>query len=318
MILADAEYFLSPIEYAFYLDDPVTERILPDRQMDCLTVDVEEWFHILDSDLTPVLEQWSSLETRVPGNLSRILDLLSQYGIKATFFWLAWAAERHPELVRRCLREGHEIASHGYEHLLAYKVGPKRFRQDIVRARTCLEDITGEEVLGFRSAGFGITEATPWAFEVIREAGHLYDASIFPSRRRHGGMPRASLVPHLIETRNGPLFEIPTSVVEVFGWRISLFGGGYLRLAPKAIIKWGLRRLEMQGRHLVAYVHPRDIDTEQPRLPLPPFRRFTSYVNLQTTFAKVEWLCRNRELGTMRSLFETWMAVAEEGARSAP
>jgi polysaccharide deacetylase family protein (PEP-CTERM system associated) len=267
-----------------------------------LTIDVEDWFHILDSPATPALERWSAFEERVEENTSRLLDLLSAHGVNATFFWLGWVAERHKPLVRRCLGEGHEVASHGYAHLLPYRVGPVRFREDIVHAKNSLEDIAGVEVRGFRAAGFGVTEATPWAFDIIRGAGYTFDASVFPGRHGHGGLPRALLVPHTVRTSRGDLFEIPSSVVEVLHRRLCLFGGGYLRLASRRVIAWGVRRLAAAGRPLIVYLHPRDIDPGQPRLPLSAQRRFKCYVNLRGTLAKIAWLCENRHFGTISQL----------------
>ncbi len=271
------------------------------------TVDVEDWFHILDSDAAPALAQWSTLEGRTRENMLRLLDLLGSHGAHATFFWLGWVAERHKPLVRRCLSEGHEVASHGYAHVLPYRVGPAQFHQDIARAKSCLEDIAGREVHGFRAAGFGITEATPWAFDVIRGAGYTFDASIFPGRHGHGGLPWAPLAPHVVKTQSGDLFEIPSSAVEVLHRRFSMFGGGYLRLASKRMIEWGVRRLEAAGRPLIVYLHPRDIDPQQPRLPLSFRRRFKCYVNLRGTFAKIEWLCEKYRFGTISDLRNAYL-----------
>jgi len=288
--------------------------------VDCLpnsiTVDVEEWFHILDSDSVPNISQWTSLESRVEVHMERILALLSHATTRATFFWLGWVAERHVRLVRRCIEDGHEIASHGYAHVLPYRVGKAQFHQDIVRAKSCLEDIAGAEVHGFRAAGFGITEATPWAFDVIRGAGYTYDVSIFPGRHGHGGLPFAPLVPHTVKTQNGDLFEVPSSVVEVLHRRFSLFGGGYLRLASKGMIEWGVRRLEAEGRPLIVYLHPRDIDPQQPRLPLSLTRRFKCYVNLHTTLDKVKWLCENHRFGTISDLRNAYLARPATAAQT--
>ena len=286
--------------------------------MDCLTIDVEDWFHILDSNAVPPMDRWPSLEARVEENTSRLLDLLAVCRVKATFFLLGWVAERHKSLLRRCLREGHEIASHGYAHLLAYRVGRGQFQQDVLHAKSCLQDIAGVEVFGFRAPGFGITNSTSWAFDVIREAGHLYDASVFPAPRAHGGIAQARLVPYIIHTPAGELFEVPTSVVELFGRRVSLFGGGYLRLAPKAIIRWGAGRLKAAGRPLVVYIHPRDIDSHQPRLPLPPLRRFKCYVNLHTTQDKVKWLCTRHHFTTLADMVASYGRQAHRPAESAP
>lgn len=267
-----------------------------------LTIDVEDWFHILDSPATPALQDWDGLESRVDGNTERLLDLLAAYGVRATMFWLGWAAERHPDLVRQCVRLGHEVASHGYAHLLAYQVGRKAFAEDVRRAKAILEDLTGCEVCGYRAAGFSTKEETRWTFEEILAAGHTYDSSVFPAVRGHGGMAGSPMQPHVIETAAGPLVEIPQSVVGLWGRRISFFGGGYLRLAPWSVIRWGAQRLAREGRPLIVYVHPREIDPYHPRLPLTRWRRFKSYVNLQTTQPKLARLLAGREFVTLGEL----------------
>jgi len=267
-----------------------------------LTVDVEDWFHILDSPAIPGLSEWDSLELRVARNTESILGLLDDTGLKATFFWLGWCAERNPLLVRRCAELGHEIASHGYAHVLAYQVGRSGFAADTRKGRAVIEDIIGREVIGFRAAGFGATDDTDWLFEEIRAAGYTYDSSVFPARRGHGGMANSQLESHIIKTEAGNLVEIPQSVVSIFGKRISLFGGGYLRLAPRWLIRWGISKLETAGRPLVIYVHPREVDPHHPRLPLSPIRRFKSYVNLRTTMPKLRWLCQNHRFQTMGEL----------------
>jgi polysaccharide deacetylase family protein (PEP-CTERM system associated) len=256
-----------------------------------LTIDVEDWFHILDCPQAPPLSHWSSMESRVEPNTDRILETLVRHQVKATLFWLGWVAERHKSLVCRCRTAGHEIASHGYAHLLPYQVGEKRFRKDIEKARKVLEDVTGSAVNGFRAPGFGITAEATWTFDVIREAGYMYDSSLFPSSRGHGGMTTAPLGPHLIKTRFGGLPEIPMSMVNILGRRVNLFGGGYLRISPVWLIRWGIRRLHARAQPLVVYLHPREIDPDHPRLPLGPIRYFKSYVNLKSTLPKLEWLC---------------------------
>ena len=287
--------------------------MLPERPPNAITIDVEDWFHILDSGTVPAIDEWAALPSYVEGNTARILDLLAAAKVKATFFWLGWIAERHKSLARRCAQEGHEIASHGYAHLLPWKVGERRFCTDITHAKATLEDISGSEVAGFRAAGFGITEAESWAFDAIKRAGYLYDASVFPGHHGHGGLAKAPLSPSFIETRHGPLFEVPASVVEILGRRVSLFGGGYLRLAPRAMIRWGVARLKAEGRPLVVYVHPRDIDPDQPRLSLPSVRRFKCYVNLHATFGKLTWLCQNYCFGTMRNLMNGYVQQLATG-----
>lgn len=228
--------------------------------------------------------------------------MFDSFSVKVTFFWLGWVAERHKELVCNCFEAGHEIASHGYGHVLAYEVGRKAFGEDIRRGKAVLEDITGREVLGFRAAGFGTKDDTKWTFDEIRVAGYIYDSSVFPASRGHGGMMQSQLGPYVINTEAGNLVELPPSMIEVFSKRISFFGGGYLRLAPKPLIKWGIEKLRKSGRPLIVYVHPREIDPDHPRLPLNLMRRFKCYVNLKSTMPKLSWLCRNYQFITMQEL----------------
>lgn len=273
----------------------------------CLTIDVEDWFHILDSPVVPGIERWPFLESRIERNLEELLAVLDSFSVKVTFFWLGWLAERHKDLVRMCRDAGHEIASHGYAHVLAYETGPSIFKADIMLAKDILENIIGEEIRGFRAAGFGITEKAPWAFEVIKESGYQYDSSVFPASRGHGGIADAPLTPYFIETRSGHLLEIPMSIVEIFGLRTSLFGGGYLRLAHKLLIKWGISKLQAAGRPLIVYLHPREIDPAQPHLPLSIPRQFKCYVNLNTTLPKLKWLCKHYKLFTMLDMVENYI-----------
>ncbi|HRS90325.1 MAG TPA: polysaccharide deacetylase family protein [Smithellaceae bacterium] len=267
-----------------------------------LTVDVEEWFHILDDPAVPAFNQWSGLESRLQRNMEFLLSLLDTRNVKATMFWLGWAAEKHPELVRRCAREGHEIASHGYRHILAYESGREKFKEDIRRGKKVIEDIIGQEVVGFRAAGFGTTADTPWFFDEIRAAGFLYDSSVFPAKRGHGGIADFKMAPHEITTTHGVLLEIPQSVVRIFGKRVSFFGGGYLRIAPIFLIRWGIHKLQASNRPLVVYVHPREVDPAHPRLPLKMHRRFKSYVNLRSTVPKLNWLCKNYQFWLMKDI----------------
>jgi polysaccharide deacetylase family protein (PEP-CTERM system associated) len=273
----------------------------------CLTIDVEDWFHILDSPAVPGIKHWTSLESRIERNLKELLTVLDDFSVKVTFFWLGWLAERHNDLVCMCRDAGHEIASHGYAHVLAYQVGPNAFREDITRAKNILENVIGDQIRGFRAPGFGITEKAPWAFEVIKESGYQYDSSVFPASRGHGGIANSPLGPYFIETLSGHLLEIPMSIVEIFGRRTSLFGGGYLRLANKLMIKWGIDKLQTAGRPLIVYIHPREIDPAQPHLPLSLLRQFKCYVNLSSTLPKLKWLCKNYSMLTMLEMVENYI-----------
>lgn len=273
---------------------------LNNNSVNFLTIDVEEWFHILDDPAVPNFSQWAKLESRLPRNMQMILSILDEHKVHATMFWLGWVAEKYPALVKQCAQAGHEIACHGYGHILAYEAGREKFREDILRGKKVVEDISGQQVVGFRAAGFGTTADTPWFFEEIRGAGFLYDSSVFPAKRGHGGMVDFKLEPHKIQTPHGGLFEIPQSVIEICGKRGSFFGGGYLRISPIPLIKWGISKLQKEKRPAVIYIHPREVDPEHPRLPLKLYRRFKSYVNLRSTVPKLRWLCANYKFELMR------------------
>jgi polysaccharide deacetylase family protein (PEP-CTERM system associated) len=259
----------------------------PPQIFDAFTIDVEDWFHILDVEGTPPLDQWTKLPSRVESNFRRLLDLLGEHRVRATCFFLGWIAERYPHLVRDAALAGHEIASHGYAHQLIFSQTEAAFYEDVSRSKAVLEDLSGRPVLGYRAPGFSIVKKTPWALERLARAGFQYDTSIFPATRGHGGMPGAALTPSRIETQSGPIVEFPVSIARIAGRRACFFGGGYLRLFPYRIVSGMTRRVHSEGRSIVFYVHPRDIDPAQPRLPMSPERRFKSYVNLHRTEAKV-------------------------------
>jgi polysaccharide deacetylase family protein (PEP-CTERM system associated) len=273
--------------------------------LSAFSCELEDWFHILDSDRVPRMEEWPRLPLQAERNVRRLLELFDETGVRATFFCLGWMAERMPQLIRDCEEAGHEIASHGYGHVLAYRVGPQAFLQDIMRSKAILEDITGHEVIGFRCPGFAIKGESRWVFDVVTQAGYRYDASVFPASHGHGGLRDTPAGPHLVVTPSGPLVEIPVSTVRCWGRRFCLFGGGHLRLSPLPVIRWGIRRLRREGQPLVVYVHPREIDPQHPKLPLKPVRRFKCYVNLRSTMPKVEWLCRRHSFTTMCDIAST-------------
>jgi polysaccharide deacetylase family protein (PEP-CTERM system associated) len=182
---------------------------------------------------------------------------------------------------------GHEIASHGYAHRLVYQLKPSEFFADALEARKIIEDAAGHEVQGYRASGFSITQETPWFFEELARAGYRYDTSVFPASRGHGGLPGAAFAPHTVPTGCGNVVEFPITVTKLLEAPLCLFGGGYLRLAPWAFIRKGTARVLREGRPVVFYVHPREVDPQQPRLDMNRFRYFKSYVNLATTAEKV-------------------------------
>jgi polysaccharide deacetylase family protein (PEP-CTERM system associated) len=262
------------------------------------SVDVEDWFHILDVPAAPDIASWSALPSRVEANFHRLLDLFSEERRQVTCFFLGWIAERFPHLVREAVQRGHEIASHGYAHRLAYTMTRSEFRADALRSRQLLEDICGTSVIGYRAPGFSSTAATPWFFNELSASGYLYDSSVFPARHGHGGSPKSALRPHLVEGEM--LIELPASVAQVGPKRVCFFGGGYLRLFPYSIIRHMGKRLMADGGPLMFYIHPREIDPGHPRIPMSYRRRFKSYVNLHTTEAKIRHIMRDFPVTTCR------------------
>jgi polysaccharide deacetylase family protein (PEP-CTERM system associated) len=265
------------------------------------TVDVEDWFHILDVPSTPPMSQWDSLPSLVEKNFRKLLDIFAEKDVRVTCFFLGWVAEKFPHLVREAVRQGHEIASHGYAHRLVYELTPQEFLEDALRSKRVLEDLAGRPVLGYRSSGFSVTERTPWFFEKLMEAGYRYDSSVFPAPREHGGFEGARFAPYRVTDGENALIEFPVTVEKVLGKPLCFFGGGYLRLFPYFLIRRMTSRVLEEGRPVIFYVHPREVDPLQPRLPMGAVRRFKSYVNLDTTEKKIRRLTSEFEVTTFES-----------------
>ncbi len=275
-----------------------------DSPFNILSVDVEEWFHILEVEGTPPMDDWVKLESRVERNFERLLERFDVHDVSVTCFFLGWVAEKFPHLVRRAAEAGHEIASHGYAHELVYTQTPAEFRRDVERTRLLLEDLSGTAVAGYRAPGFSITSETLWAFEELVRAGYRYDSSLFPASRGHGGLAGAERAPHTIDTPAGPLLEFPISVAHLMGRRLCFFGGGYLRFFPISMIRKMTRQVNGEGLPVIYYVHPREIDPDHPRLPMSRVRHFKSYVNLSSTMKKLDAIMREQPLASFRDWME--------------
>lgn len=258
-----------------------------------LTVDVEEWFHILEVDGGYTRDDWAGLESRVEANTDALLALFAEAGATATCFVVGWVAQRHPRLVRRIADAGHEVASHSYWHEVVPRHSRASLVQDLAASRKLLEDLSGQRVRGFRAPGGSITHATAWALGAVAETGFAYDASLNPGHSSHGGFATPWLGPHRLRTAGGDLWEIPWTTVGVAGRRLPFAGGGYLRLFPYGVIKTCVGVENRAGRPVNVYVHPREIDPEQPRMALPWKRRFKYYVGLRSTAAKLRALLRD-------------------------
>jgi len=262
------------------------------------TVDVEDWYHILDVPSAPPMAAWQGLPSCIEKNFLTLLDVFDETGSKVTCFFLGWIAERYPRLVREAVHRGHEIASHGFAHRLVFQMTPLELREDALTSRTLLEDLSGCAVRGYRAAGFSITDAVPWFFEELIAAGYTYDSSIFPATRGHGGWDVSPMEPYTAVVRTGEIAEFPISVASVLGNRMCFSGGGYLRIFPYPVISRMAARIESAGRPVIFYIHPREIDPGHPRLQMNVYRRFKSYVNLDSTLLKVRRILGEFACGT--------------------
>lgn len=267
-----------------------------------LTVDVEDYFQV--SALAPHIERgsWDARPCRVERNVSKLLDLFDARGAKATFFTLGWIAERYPHLVREIVARGHELASHGYGHLRASDQDHREFLEDIVSAKHLLEDIAGVPVQGYRAPSFSIGYSNPWAFDVMLEAGYRYSSSVYPVKHDHYGMPDAPRFPYA--ARPG-LTEIPVTTTQWMGRNLPAGGGGYFRLAPYALSRWVIQRVNrVDGRPAIFYFHPWEIDPDQPRVAGTSMKtRFRHYVNLHKTEDRLSRLLADFRWGRVDEVY---------------
>jgi polysaccharide deacetylase family protein (PEP-CTERM system associated) len=267
------------------------------------TVDVEDYFHVSAFAAHVDRATWSTLESRVERNTDVLLELLAGADTTATFFVLGWVAEHHPRIVRRIAAAGHEVASHGYAHIRVTEQTPTQFASDIGRAKSLLEDITGEPVLGYRAPSFSIIPETEWALPLLVEAGHRYDSSRFPIRRRGYGSPNVKISAHLVNTASGPLWEIPLSVVRALGTSLPVAGGGWFRQFPEWVTSFGLRSLQNDGRPGVFYIHPWEIDGAQPRIDVPFLTRIRHYRGVNSCEGRLRRLLTEFSFNSIRTVF---------------
>jgi polysaccharide deacetylase family protein (PEP-CTERM system associated) len=254
------------------------------------TIDVEDYYHICNVSGAPELSAWDALPGRIEQNFPRLMDIFDSCDVKVTCFFLGYIARRYPHLVKEAVHRGHEVAAHGMYHRLAFDMTATEFLQDITQCKDLLQDITSSEVKGFRSPSFSVTDKTPWFFELLAEAGYSYDSSVFPAHRGDGGIRTDKLDPYWIHTPKGNVYEFPISVVAIAGKNMCFFGGGYLRMFPGRVIHFMAQRLWKNGRSVLYYVHPREIDPSHPRLKMNVVRYFKSYVNLGTVEMKLKRL----------------------------
>jgi len=271
--------------------------------VNAMTVDVEDYFQVSAFERYVDKAQWPTWPLRVQDNTLRILDLFAAHQVRGTFFTLGWVAERYPDLIKRIVSEGHEIASHGWDHVRVNTQTPDEFRKDIERTRKLLQDISGEPVLGYRAASYSIGASEAWAWEQLADAGHRYSSSIVPIRHDLYGIPGAPRF--AFDAAGGRLLEIPITTVALAGRNINCGGGGWFRLFPYPFSRWALARVnELDGQAGIFYFHPWEIDPRQPRPQgLGLKTRFRHYLNLNRTYARLERLLADFRWGRMDEIF---------------
>lgn len=252
-----------------------------------LTIDIEDWFHVLDHPATRHPAGWAGFPSRVEDNTVRILEALAARDLSATFFCLGWVGEHYPQVIRRIVAGGHEIGTHSYGHQLAYEQTHGDFRQDLARSIAVLEEVTGKAVHLYRAPGFSVTSRDPWVFDALIEQGIDIDCSVFPAAHAHGGFAGLAATPSWISRAGGRLREMPVSIGSFLGHDLPYSGGGYFRLMPYALLRQQLER----APYVMSYFHPRDFDPGQPRLEgLSAGRHFKTYVGLNSSWAKFQRL----------------------------
>jgi len=274
-----------------------------------LSVDVEEWFQVGAFERVIDRSDWDALRSRVDYNTNAVLDLFAESGVKATFFTLGWVASRNPALMRRIVGEGHEIASHGWDHQRVFTFDAERFRADLGQSRQAIEDASGVAVTGYRAPSFSIDKRTPWAHRVLAEEGYRYSSSVAPVVHDHYGWPEAPRFAfHPLD--DAPLVELPVTTARVAGRNLAT-GGGFFRLFPAALTNWAVRKVNGQEDHAaVFYFHPWEIDPGQPRVVSAPLKsRLRHYSRLGAMAGKLRRLIAQHEWGRVDAV------VAAEAAR---
>lgn len=273
-----------------------------------LSVDVEEWFQVGAFERVIAKDEWDGLDSRVAYNTGKVLDLFGETGVKATFFTLGWVAERHPALIRRIVAEGHEVASHGWDHDRVFTMDAEGFRADLKRARTALEEASGQKVTGYRAPSFSIDQRTPWAHRVLADEGYRYSSSVAPLRHDHYGW--ADAPKHAYHPVAGSeLIELPITLANVVGKKITT-GGGFFRLFPASITDTAITQANDKAHPAVFYFHPWEVDPGQPRMTRAPLKsRLRHYSRLGAMTGKLRGLVKRHEWGRVDAV------VAKEAER---
>lgn len=274
--------------------------------LNALTVDVEDYFQVSAFANSIDQKEWDNHPLRVENNTLKLMDMFDEYQLKATFFILGWVAERKESLVREIARRGHEVACHGYSHQLVYNQSVEVFREETVRAKSILEDIIQQPIRGYRAASYSITEKSLWALDILVESGFVYDSSIFPVRHDRYGMPGTPEHPYRLKTPAGnSIIEFPLSTAKIINYKLPIAGGGYFRLYPYWLSRMGLKQINQQKKPFIFYLHPWEIDPEQPRISASWFSHFRHYNNLDKCETRLRNLMTDFQFGTTWDVLNT-------------
>jgi polysaccharide deacetylase family protein (PEP-CTERM system associated) len=262
-----------------------------------LSIDVEDWFCVHNLSGVIRKEDWTKCEPRITESLFRVLKILDEKKVKATFFVLGWIAGFYPELVKEIDQRGHEIGTHGLSHSLLTELTPEKFGKELKTSIQLIEKNTRKKVIGHRAPSFSITERTYWALDIMAKHGIKYDSSVFPvSFHPDYGVPHAPFGPYKITEE---IWEFPLSVVKILGRNVPISGGGYFRIFPYRFIRYGIRKANLQGRPVVFYLHPWEMDPGQPRVKLPALKKFRHYHNLDKTEQRFRRLLNDFQFTTI-------------------
>ncbi|MFO8109947.1 MAG: polysaccharide deacetylase family protein [Thermoplasmata archaeon] len=272
------------------------------------TVDLEDWFHISGVETLRDVDKWDRMEPRIQRNTARLLQLLEENNVKATFFVLGWAADRYPKLVKKIYRNGHEIGNHGYSHELVYNMTHREFQDDLLRSERAIKKAIGEKVTAYRAPTFSINSGCMWAFEVLAKNGYTIDSSIFMGKRDCGGTEHPKLSKkHLFSLRTGygEVVEFPLRKERFMGVELPVTGGGYLRTLPLWVIDRTMKKANEKGMPFYLYIHPSDVDEERP-VPkdIRLNKRIRARIGLKHTERKLRHLIKKYEFAPIGDVIE--------------
>jgi polysaccharide deacetylase family protein (PEP-CTERM system associated) len=271
--------------------------------VNAMTVDIEDYFQVSAFENHISSEDWGKLPARVDANTEQVLALFESEDVKATFFVLGWIAERYPELIKKIVNSGHELASHGYEHIRVINQSPKEFRDDVTKTKSILEDISGQEVKGYRAASYSIGCDNLWALDILKETGHHYSSSIYPVKHDHYGMPEAPRFAFYLKENS--ILEVPVTTIRLLGKNYPGGGGGFFRLFPYHLSRWAISRVNKQDKQPgIFYFHPWEIDPDQPKQEgISKKTRFRHYYNLDKMEPRLMRILHDFKWGRMDEIF---------------